>query len=186
MNLSDEIQKLSDLHRSGALSAAEFEAAKARLLQPGAPPPIPPEIPAAQPYYTPHPAYAPPQAPLVKDVDAATRQWAMFLHLSMLAGILVPFAGLVAPIVIWQVKKNELPGIDIHGVNAVNWIITAVIAGIVFGILCIVLIGIPLLIILGILGIVFPIIAAVKANEGQVWAYPMSFRFIHPTGPGTH
>jgi len=39
----------------------------------------------------------------------------MFLHFSLLAGYVVPIAGLIAPIIIWQLKKNELPGLDEHG-----------------------------------------------------------------------
>src|SRR5688572_3596603 len=143
MSVADEIQKLQSLRQTGALSEPEYEAAKARLLSSGgAPPPMPPQ------------AYVPPQTapqPTPVDPEAATRQWAMFLRLSMLAGFLVPLAGLVAPIIIWQIKKNELPGIDVHGCHATNWVITELVLGIIFIPLCFILIGIPLLIILGIL-----------------------------------
>jgi len=177
MNLSDELQKLRDLHNSGALSAAEYEAAKARLLNPGVPG-TPPPMPAAAP------AYAPPAAALAGSgtgEEAATRQWAMFLHLSQLAGFLVPLGGLIAPIVIWQIKKKELPGIDVHGCHAANWVITEVIIGIICIPLCFILIGIPMLVVLGLLSIVFPVIAAVKGNNGEVWRYPLSFTFFKPT-----
>jgi uncharacterized Tic20 family protein len=49
------------------------------------------------------------------------------LHLSFFAGYAVPVFGLVAPIIIWQVKKDELPGIDCHGKNMVNWLFSLVI-----------------------------------------------------------
>src|SRR5207248_4635078 len=52
--------------------------------------------------------------------EQQTRQWALFLHLSILAGFVVPFAGLIVPIVIWQLKKAELPGIDVHGKNEIG------------------------------------------------------------------
>ena len=107
-----------------------------------------------------------------------TNQWAMYLHFSMLAGYLIPLAGLIAPIVIWQVKKDELPGIDEHGKNAVNWIISHLIYGFVFVILCIVLIGIPLLIALGVCSIAFPIVAGIKANSGEIWRYPLAIQFF--------
>jgi len=45
--------------------------------------------------------------------------------------------------------------------------------------LFVVLIGIPLLIALAILAIVFPIVAAIKANNGQVWKYPLSIPFFN-------
>ena len=50
--------------------------------------------------------------------------------------------------------------------------------GLVGVILSFVIIGIPMLIMLAILNIVFPIIAAVKANEGKVWRYPLSISFL--------
>ncbi|RSK35161.1 DUF4870 domain-containing protein [Hymenobacter metallilatus] len=110
--------------------------------------------------------------------DSDTRQWAMFLHFSLLAGLLVPGAGFILPIVLWQIKKNELPEIDAHGKVVMNWLLSALLYGVVCGILSFLLIGIPLLAILGILTLVFPIIGGIKANEGIVWPYPLSIRFI--------
>jgi len=106
------------------------------------------------------------------------RQWAMFLHLSLFAGFLVPMAGLVVPIIIWQLKKEEFPEIDEHGKIVVNWIISSFIYAAVCVVLCFVLIGIPLLFVLGVLSIVFPIIGGIKANDGQVWKYPLSIQFL--------
>ncbi|MEK7449776.1 MAG: DUF4870 domain-containing protein [Planctomycetota bacterium] len=112
-------------------------------------------------------------------LEKQTRQWTLFLHLSLLAGFVIPLAGLVAPIVIWQVKKKELPGINTHGKIVVNWIISSIIYAVVCVPLAFVFcIGIPLLIALGVLGIVFPIIGGIKANNGQVWPYPLSIRFL--------
>jgi uncharacterized Tic20 family protein len=104
----------------------------------------------------------------------------MFLHLSALAGYLVWGAGLVAPIVMWQMKKKEMPAIDAHGCHAANWVITFIIAAVICIPLCFVLIGFALLGVLGLLGIIFPIIAAVKASNGELWRYPMSITFFKP------
>lgn len=106
------------------------------------------------------------------------RQWSMFLHLSLLLNFIAPLAGIVAPIVIWQIKKEQLPGIDAHGKAATNWIISSVIYAAVFALLSLVLIGVPLLIALGVLWVVFPIIAGVKANNGELWNYPLSIAFL--------
>src|SRR5687768_4579326 len=100
MGISDEVERLQQLHQSGALSDEEFAQAKASLLNRGGSAERDPEAFARE-----------------------TNQWAMFLHLSLLAGFVVPLAGLVAPIVIWQIKKTELPEIDIHGKIVMNWII---------------------------------------------------------------
>src|SRR5439155_16667046 len=153
-----ELQKLQQLHQTGALSDAEFAQAKQNLLN------VPPaSTPAAQ------------ASPIDAEVaqEQQTRQWAMFLHLSLFAGFLVPFAGLVVPIVIWQMKKAELPGIDHHGKIVVNWIISAIIYGAICIPLIFVAVGIFLLIALGIVGIIFPIIGGIKASNGEIWKYPL-------------
>jgi uncharacterized Tic20 family protein len=164
MNLTEELQKLQQLHQSGAINDEEFSRAKARLIN------------------EPPPASGGPQVPPIQtsgtDLEQQTRQWAMFLHLSQLAGFLIPLAGLVVPIVIWQIKKSELPGIDAHGKIVVNWIISEIIYLLVCLLLTFVLIGVPLLIAVGALGILFPIIGAIKANNGQVWRYPFSITVL--------
>jgi hypothetical protein len=45
-------------------------------------------------------------------------------------------------------------------------------------ILCITIIGIPLAVILGIIYVIFVIVASIKANNGESWKYPMSIEFI--------
>lgn len=111
-------------------------------------------------------------------LEQQTRQWALFLHLSQLAGIIVPFAGLIVPIVIWQIKKTEFPGLDPHGKVVTNWIISGLIYAAVCIILVFVVIGFPLLILLALLGVIFPIIGGIKASNGEVWSYPLTIRFI--------
>lgn len=111
-------------------------------------------------------------------MDKNTNTWAMILHLSVFAGYVVPLAGLIAPIVIWQLKKTEMPEIDEHGKNVVNFLISMVIYVSAAILLTVVLIGIPLLIILGIVAIVFPIIGAIKANDGEVWPYPYMLKLV--------
>lgn len=105
-------------------------------------------------------------------------QWALFLHLSQLVGYVVPFIGWIAPILIWQLKKEEIPSLDAHGKVVVNWILSSLIYFAVSGILIIVIIGIPMLIALMVLGIIFPIMGAVKADNGIVWKYPLSIQFF--------
>jgi uncharacterized Tic20 family protein len=110
-------------------------------------------------------------------VDADSRMWAMFLHLSQLLHF-VPLAGFIVPIVIWQVKKDDLPWLDQHGKNAVNWMISEIIYFFASFLLIIVIVGIPMLVVMGVCAVVFPIIAGVKANSGVVWKYPMTISFL--------
>ena len=111
-------------------------------------------------------------------LEKQTRQWAMFLHLSNLAGFIVPLAGWVLPIVIWQLKKEEMPGLDPHGKVATNWIISEFIYATISAILLIVVIGLPLLIALAVVGVIFPVIGGLKASNGEVWRYPLSINFL--------
>ncbi len=106
--------------------------------------------------------------------DQETRTWSMILHLSLLSGLIVPMAGLIVPIVIYFIKKDSIPGLVPHGNVVFNWMISALIYAVVSAILAIILIGFLLLAVLAILAIVFPIIGALKASEGQVWPYPLS------------
>ena len=105
-------------------------------------------------------------------------QWALFLHLSQFAGFIVPFAGWIAPILIWQLKKAEMPALDPHGKVVMNWIISELIYCAVSIILVFVVVGIPLLVVLFLLGIIFPIIGSIKASNGEVWQYPLSIKFF--------
>lgn len=106
--------------------------------------------------------------------DKDLKLWATLLHLSVLAGFVVPFAGLVVPIVIYILKKDELPGLQPHFNVVINWIISLVIYAIVCAILVFVIIGVFLFWVLALLALVFPIIGAIKANDGEVWNYPLS------------
>ena len=166
MSLSEEIQKLQQLHYAGTLSDEEFAKAKARLLE---------ESPPAATFDE---GYPPPRVADPAFIEHQTRQWAMLLHLSIFAGYVIPFGGLIVPILIWQLKKEELPKIDPHGKNAVNWIISHIIYIIACIPLIFLIIGIPLLIAVGVLSIVFPIVAAIKASNGEVWKYPLTIRFF--------
>ena len=106
------------------------------------------------------------------------RTWAMALHLSVFASYIVPIAGVVAPIVIWQVKKAEFPEIDLHGKIVANYLITLLIYGFLGFLLCFCFVGIPLLIALGIAAIILPIVGAVKASNGEAWPYPGVITFF--------
>lgn len=109
---------------------------------------------------------------------AEERQMGLFLHLSQLANIIIFPIGIVVPIVLWQTQKDKMPALDAHGKMVANWMISSVIYGFVSAILVFILIGIPLIIALAIVGIVFPIVGAIKANNGELWDYPLTIKFI--------
>ncbi len=115
----------------------------------------------------------PPAAPPPPTGDEReTRQWAMFIHFSVLAGWVVPLAGLIVPIILWQVKKDELPGIVPHAHIVMNWIISSLIYSVICFILVFLVIGIFGFMALALATIIFAIIGGIKANEGEAWPYP--------------
>ena len=66
-------------------------------------------------------------------MDKSARTWAMLLHFSVVRGYAIPFAGLIAPILIWQLKKEEYPEIDGHGKMVLNFLISMLIYSLVAG-----------------------------------------------------
>jgi uncharacterized Tic20 family protein len=119
------------------------------------------------------------QSPGSKEANKDARMWAMICHLSGLAGIILPASGnIVAPLIIWQIKKDNNPFIDEQGKEAVNFQISMsiyLIASIILSFICI---GVPLIIATIIVFFVFTLIAAVKANNGLHYRYPLTLRFI--------
>lgn len=108
-----------------------------------------------------------------------SRRWAMITHLSALVGLLGNGIGfLLAPLVVWLIKKDSDPFVDDQGKEAVNFQLTMFIAAIIGILLSFVLIGIPLLIVIGLMAVIFPIVAAVKANDGHRYRYPLTIRFL--------
>ena len=110
--------------------------------------------------------------------ESEERNWALFSHLGVLGGMFVPFGNLLMPLLIWQLNKDKSEFITDHAIEALNFQLTMLIITIGCGLLCLIIIGIPLLIIAVILDIVFSVIAANKANKGEYYDYPFNFRFI--------
>lgn len=172
MGFAEEIEKLNQLRADGAITEDEYQQAKQKLLNEPDPEAAPPPPPPPQ-------AQTQASGPKVM-TEQEVKQYCMFIHLSLFAGFLVPMAGLITPIVLWQMKKDEHPEIDQHGKIVTNWLITAIIASVVCFILLFVIIGFFLFFVLGIIAIVYPIVGAVKANNGELWKYPGSIPFFKP------
>lgn len=115
--------------------------------------------------------------------SAATTQdqnmWAMLCHLSTFAGFIIPFGNIVGPLLIWLIKKDEFPLVEDQGKEALNFQISMTIYIITSIVLILLVVGIPLLIGLGLFDIVVTVIAALKANQGEKFRYPLAIRFIN-------
>jgi len=103
----------------------------------------------------------------------------MFAHLSSFLGYTcIPLANIIAPLIIWQVKKDDMPFASDQGKECLNFQISMLIYVIISGILTLFLIGFAFLVILYVMNIILTIIAAIKANEGVHYRYPMTMRFV--------
>src|SRR6184192_3173779 len=108
------------------------------------------------------------------------RIWNVLCHATALAGFFVPWAGhILGPLIIWLVKRGDSPEIDAHGKESLNFQISMLIYDAIAAILCIILIGIPILIALWVLNTVLVIIASVKAGQGEFYRYPFTIRLIN-------
>jgi uncharacterized Tic20 family protein len=107
------------------------------------------------------------------------RNWAMFCHLGGLALFLgIPLGNIVAPLIIWLIKKDEMPLVDESGKEALNFQISMTIYFFLAALLVFVLIGFLLIFPLVIADIVLVIVAAVKTSSGEKFVYPLSIKFL--------
>lgn len=106
------------------------------------------------------------------------RTWGMLCHLGAYGGHFIPFGNIIIPLIIWLVKRESSSYVDYHGKESLNFQISLLLYfGIAF-VLAFVLVGFILMIPLWIFGLVMILIAGLKANEGQLYRYPMTIRFI--------
>lgn len=138
------------------------------------------ETPPPVPSPTPPPmALAPAPAP-EEFLSEDTKTLAMVFHL---LGI---FTGFVGPLILWLVKKDENNAfLDHHGRESLNFQLTVALVMVCLGaltfVLMLVVIGvllIPVLIAIPVIALVFEIIAAIAAQRGEWYRYPLAFRFV--------
>lgn len=106
----------------------------------------------------------------------------MILHLSALAGLVIPCGNIIAPLAIWLIKKPELPGIDPEAKKVLNFQISYAIYMIASIIVAAVgsclIIPIILPLVVGIAWLVFTIIGGVKASNGEAYEFPLTIKML--------
>ena len=113
------------------------------------------------------------------EVRPEERTWGLLAHLSgLLFFTVIPFANVAGPLIIWLIKKDEMPFVDDQGKEALNFQISATIYIYVSGLLTLAVIGFVLLPAAILFLLIFTIIGALKANEGERYVYPMCIRFV--------
>src|SRR4029077_1392836 len=103
----------------------------------------------------------PPTPPPTSSTSSEIRTWSVLCHASALLGLFFHFFGhLLGPLLVWLIKRGDAPEIDANGKESLNFQISMLIYDVIAGILCLIVIGIPILIALWILNTVFVIIAS--------------------------
>ena len=99
--------------------------------------------------------------------------WAMLSHLSAWFGV-----GIVLPLVVYLAMRNESEYVAANAREALNFHISVFIYAICCIPLTLILIGFPLLIVIGVSSLVLAIVAAVKASDGRCYRYPLALRLV--------
>jgi uncharacterized Tic20 family protein len=150
--IADEIERLHALKVAGTLTAEQFERAKEQILT------------------------------AVTGTDGericgiGVNAWCALMHLSQM--LWWTGAGIVAPIAMWIVGRQQSRLVDLQGRIIINWMISSLIYGLVSGMLVFVAVGVPMLAVLGILTMILPLIGALRAAEGYPWRYWLSLEFL--------
>jgi uncharacterized Tic20 family protein len=122
----------------------------------------------------PSPASSPP-------TEKEERTWALFAHLSSLSSF-IGIPGFVGPLIIWLVKKDDMPFASAQAKEALNFQISLFIYLLISGIFIMTgigaIVGIPAIMALVIIEVIFTIIATIQASEGKPYRYPMTIRLI--------
>ena len=95
--------------------------------------------------------------------------------LALLSHVLTFIAPVLAPLIIYLVKKDESAFIAYHAKESLNFQITMILVVII---LVVTIIGILLLWLVGLISVVLVVIAAIRASEGKLYKYPLSLRLI--------
>lgn len=106
---------------------------------------------------------------------------AMFAHLSILLGFIIPLLNIIVPVVIWKMKSGEDELAVACAKEAINFQISILLWWLALGagVLLSMMVIPPLIYVAGLLGavlflasLILPIIAAVKASDGESYYYP--------------
>ncbi|MHA7814547.1 MAG: DUF4870 domain-containing protein [Phycisphaerales bacterium] len=118
------------------------------------------------------------------DVTDDERTYALLMHLSLLAHMIITLLAFGIPLIMWLVKKEDSPFLDDHGREAVNFQISLLIWSIIFTVASIPIsivtcgVGFVIAFVPTIVAIVGMIQASIAANRGEFYRYPMTFRFV--------
>lgn len=114
-----------------------------------------------------------------RPIQDSAKTWAMACHLAGYAKYTaVPFANILAPLIIWILKKDEDPLIDDQGKEAINFQISVTLYALVCIPMFFCVVGVPAILVIGVWDAIMMVVAAVAANRGTAYRYPLTIRLI--------
>lgn len=154
----EDLKTLDELREKGSITEEEFQREKAKILSEG------------------NSNYSRMQKnPLF---GMTQNNYLMLMHLSQFASWLIPFVGIIIPILMWTTNKDNNVEVDKHGKNILNFNISYAIYTAIATVLVVLLIGIPLLLVLFAIFAIAVIIASTRAANGEYWEYPFTIKFF--------
>lgn len=131
---------------------------------------------------TPPPVSPEPLPPSPGPVDPSVQQWKVILHASAFSGLIIPFGNILGPLVVWLIKKTEIPSLEAEGRKVLNFQISYLIYGVVAFIIAMVgsclYVPVVLPIIVGVAWLVFTIIGTVKTSNGEDYTFPYVLKLL--------
>jgi uncharacterized protein len=139
---------------------------------------------AADPSNGSPPSYgSPPVGPGPRIDPAEERTWGMLAHLSGLLAAWIAL-GFLGPLVVLLVKGNGSVFVRRHATEAVNFQLTLLVATVAAGVLSVLTLGIALIVVIplgaviAVIALVLVIRAAMAANNGREYRYPLTWRIL--------
>jgi len=111
--------------------------------------------------------------------DPTEQKWAAAMHVSALAGILLPLALVLGPFLVWMLKKHESNYLDMQGKKAINFQLTVLLLAFVMALVATLIKPILALVVMIVIGgLVFAIMAAVMVYKKGDFNYPFSLKIV--------
>lgn len=152
----ENLKKLEELLKNGAITQEEFENEKAKILSKETIESDSKKV----------------ETKVQPDLGMDENLYLLLMHLSQF------LTSFILPLIMWIVGKDKSQRVDFHGKEIMNFEISCII-WIIVGIITIpIIVGIVILSLVGVFMTVCIIVAAVKASSGEDWHYPITIKFL--------
>lgn len=112
------------------------------------------------------------------DVSSSDRTWGILVHAAAFVGFVIPFGNILAPLIIWAIKKDGSQFVDDNGKQAINFQITWTVLLFLVGLTIFLVIGLVLVPLVALAWVILVVIAIIRASNDQVYDYPLTLDLI--------